>query len=79
MGEMNIKVDDERLLEGLSEMAKAHNRSLEMEILGVLQKAVEERNKRLELIRTAERIAAMTPTDRKQTDSVLMIREDRDR
>jgi hypothetical protein len=79
MGEMNIKLDDQHLLEGLSEMAKAHNRSIETEVIELLQKAVKERSRGLERIRTAERIAAMTPPDRKQTDSVLMIREDRDR
>lgn len=79
MGEMNIRISDERLLQGLSEMAKAHNRPLEVEVFELLQTAVNERTRRLELVRTAERITAKTPKDRKQTDSVLMIREDRNR
>lgn len=78
MGDVTIKLEDAMLLAALSEMAKAHNQTLELEVHQVLEKAVAERHKRLELLRRARAISAMTPKGVTQTDSVRLIREIRD-
>jgi plasmid stability protein len=78
MGELNIKGIDEAVLEGLAEMAKAHDRSVEAEAAELLKTATERRRHNLALLREAERISAMTPEGRVQADSTLSIREDRD-
>ncbi len=79
MGELTIRLDDTELLDALGELAKMHNCSIEEEINNLLQKAVRERAKRLDFVRRAEAITAMTPRGVRQTDSTLLIREDRDR
>ena len=79
MGDVTIKLKDATLLAALTEMAKADNQTLESEVETLLSKAVEERSRRLSLLRRAEEIAAMTPKGVVQTDSTLLIREDRDR
>ncbi|MBL8580641.1 MAG: hypothetical protein JNL61_00250 [Rhizobiaceae bacterium] len=79
MGDIMIKLEDATLLEALSEMAKANNRSVESEVRQLLTKAVDERHKRLEFYRRAQAISAMTPKGVVQTDSTLLIRADRDR
>ncbi len=42
MGELTIKLDDVRLLEALTEMASVHRHPIEAEVLGLLEKAVQE-------------------------------------
>jgi hypothetical protein len=76
MGSILVKIEDASLA-ALSELAIAHNHSLELEIHEVLETAVAERLKRLEFFRRAQEISALTPKDRVQTDSI--IREERDR
>jgi hypothetical protein len=78
MGSILVKIEDASLA-ALSELAIAHNHSLELEIHEVLETAVAERLKRLEFFRRAQEISALTPKDRVQTDSTLIIREERDR
>jgi hypothetical protein len=78
MGELTIRLDDTELLDALGELAKMHNCSIEEEINNLLQKAVRERA-RLDFVRRVEAITAMTPRGVRQTDSTLLIREDRDR
>lgn len=78
MGSILINIEDASLA-ALSELAQAHNQSLELEIHEVLEAAVAARLKRLEFFRRAQEISAMTPKDQVQTDSTLLIREDRDR
>ena len=79
MGDVVIKLEDATVLAALSEMAKAHNQTLESEIQHLLQKAVKDRAWRLDLLRRAQTITDMTPKSVAQTDSTLLIREDRDR
>jgi len=76
MGEMRIRIE-EGLLAKLEDLAEAHNRSLEEEIntrlsasVGIAQETLYE---------AAVRISAMTPKGVKQTDSVEILRELRDR
>lgn len=77
MGEMNIRIED-GLRTRLEESARTHNRSLDEEVSLLLKKGLE-MPERESLYDAARRIAAMTPKGVKQTDSVEMLREDRDR
>ena len=54
-------------------------RSLEAELRHVLTQAADQHERMAAFRRDAARIRAMTPKDRPQTDSTLLIREDRDR
>jgi len=78
MASVTIRNLDEAIVKELKQQAKAHNRSLEAELREILANAVQMRQHRREFRARADRIAAMTP-DVPQTDSVLLIREDRDR
>jgi hypothetical protein len=78
MGELTIKLDDAKLIEALTNMAKVRRHSLDDEINEVLRRAVEEHERRMELVRQADAIAAMTPKGVVQTDSVEIIREMRE-
>ena len=53
-------------------------RMAEAKLVGLLESAVKEHARRLELVRRADEIAAMTPEGVKQTDSVDLIRQMRD-
>jgi plasmid stability protein len=78
MGEMNIRINDDNLIERLSGLARAHNRSPESEALEILIHGVGAIDK-FDRLANAQRISAMTPKGVKQTDSVELIRQDRDR
>jgi VIT1/CCC1 family predicted Fe2+/Mn2+ transporter len=68
---------DGELLERLTDLAKARNVSVEDQIVTLLGAALP---RSANLLRArAEAIAAMTPKGVKQTDSTILIREDRDR
>jgi plasmid stability protein len=73
----NIAVDDETMRK-LQADARKHGRSIEAEAAEWL-KLGSSRLSRAEIIARFEAIAAMTPKDVKQTDSSVLIREDRDR
>jgi plasmid stability protein len=77
MANVTIRNLDDVVVEKLKVRAKTHHRSLEAELREILSAAVRRASKE-ELLAEAERIAAMTP-DVPQTDSTLLIREDRDR
>jgi plasmid stability protein len=80
MGEMRIKID-ETLLTRIEGLAKAHNRSIDEEVIAILTAgtlASPPRTKET-LYEAAVRIAAMTPKDRPMIDSVDILREERDR
>jgi hypothetical protein len=70
-------IDDE-LLTSLTKRANARKIPIEKEILNLLRESVIE-PVHMTLRERAEAIAAMTPKGVKQTDSTLLIREDRDR
>ncbi len=77
MANVTIRNLDDGVVERLKAQAKSHHRSLEAELREILSAAVR-RASREELLAEAKRIAAMT-LDVPQTDSALLIREDRDR
>ena len=72
-----IAVDDATLAR-LKENAERHGRSLAEEAAAALRIQVQ-RLSRDEFVRRADEIAAMTPRTIKQTDSAILLREDRDR
>ena len=78
MGEMTIKLEDASLLQKLQEMASAHGNSLEAEVHLLLAGAVARYDDRLDRVRRAREIRAMTPRGVKQTDSVEIIRRMRE-
>ena len=79
MANLTIRNVDDEVVEALKAKAKAHNRSLEAEIRQILADQVRRPSWRgAELRALAEKIAAMTPNV-PQTDSVELLREDRDR
>jgi hypothetical protein len=78
MGELNILIKDDRMLVRISELAREHNRSPDLEALELISAALDAA-KPFDRLADAQRISAMTPKGVKQTDSVLLIRQDRDR
>ena len=79
MATLTIRNVDDDIVEALKARAKSHNRSLESEIRQILVDQVRRPSWRgAELLERAKRIAAMTPNV-PQTDSVELLREDRDR
>jgi plasmid stability protein len=80
MGEMRIRID-ETLLTRIESLAKAHNRSIDEEVIAILTAGAPASPPRTNetLYQAAVRIAAMTPKDRPQIDSVDILREERDR
>jgi plasmid stability protein len=77
MGDMSIRIEDE-LRTKIEDLARINGRSLEDEIATLLRKAVQiERPETA--YEAAVRISAMTPKGVKQTDSLTLLREDRDR
>jgi plasmid stability protein len=78
MNAINIRIEDEALVTKLSLLADAHNRTIQAEAVDIIRSALAEET-RLNRREIADRIAAMTPKGRVQTDSTVLIREDRDR
>ena len=76
MANLTIRNLDDAVVERLKARAKAHNRSLEAEVRTILEITARTADREA-FIREARRIAAMTPNV-PQTDSTLLIREDRD-
>ncbi len=78
MASVTIRNLDDDVVVALKQRAKANNRSLEAELRVVLVRAVRGYDAE-EFLALADRIRAMTPKDRPQTDSVKLLREDRRR
>ena len=78
MGELTIKIGDADALQVLSELASMRGHPVEAEAQELLLQAVKECARRLELVRRADEIAAMTPKGVPQTDSVILVREGRE-
>ena len=76
MANLTIRNLDDAVVERLKLRAKAHNRSLEAEVRTILESTVRVADRKA-FIQEAKRIAAMTP-DVPQTDSTILVREDRD-
>jgi hypothetical protein len=69
---------DSATLARLNENARLHGRTVEQEAAEALRVATGTLT-RAEIVARLEAVAAMTPKGVKQTDSTLLIREDRDR
>ena len=78
MATVTIRNLDESTVEALKAQAQANNRSLEAELRDVLTDVAARSRRQLWFYEEAERIAAMT-LDVPQTDSVDLLREDRER
>ena len=79
MANVTIRNLDDEVVETLKAQAKAHNRSLEAELRQLLTEAAQLWKSREAFRKDTERIRKMTPKDRIQTDSVELLRGDRDR
>ncbi len=78
MANLRIRNLDENVVAALKQRAKAHHRSLEAEVRDILTRAVHPASKSVDLRALAEQIARFTPPV-PQTDSAILVREDRDR
>lgn len=78
MANVTLTGIDDHLLQALSDLAQKRRVSLESQIELALMEGYQQSRTRY-LLETADRIAAMTPKDVVQTDSTILIREDRDR
>jgi len=78
MANVTIRNLDDGVVERLKSKAKDNGRSLEAELREILSTEARRASTK-EWLAEADRIAAMTPKDRPQTDSTILIREDRDR
>ena len=78
MGTVTIRNLDDRVIDAFKAQAKANERSLEAELRYVLSQEVNHRLRMTEFRERTARIARAT-ADVPQTDSVELIRQDRDR
>jgi len=67
------------LLEKIEAMAATSSISVEKQVEILLEDGIVRWGDRQDLVAELDRIAAMTPKDVVQTDSVLLVREERDR
>ena len=77
MATLTMRNLDQVVVDRLKALAKANNRSLEAEARTILEGRVPVID-RAALRDHVDRIAAMAPKNVKQTDSTILIREDRD-
>ena len=78
MGNLTVRNLDDRVINELKAEAKVNGRSLEGELRYVLTQLVD-RRKRIADFRERTRQLVARTTDTPQTDSVALLREDRDR
>ncbi len=78
MGNLTIRNLDDAVIDRLKAQARANERSLEGEVRYVLTREVSDYLRLVEFQAEADALAA-TIDGEKQTDSSLLIREDRDR
>jgi plasmid stability protein len=76
MRELKVNLD-EKLLQRIHRLAKTNGRSFDQEVEAILRKAVPEEEPEFDRLSDARRIAAMTPKDRVQTDSTILVRQER--
>lgn len=70
---------DRDTLDALSRQAEAHGKSVDQEAADIVrQSVVRRRTEDIDFVAWSRRIRAMTPKGVPQTDSVQLIREDRD-
>ncbi len=78
MGNLTVRNLDDNVIARLKERARANHRSLEAEVRWRLTRSVTDRARVTAFFARARRLAAAT-RGTPQTDSTLLIREDRDR
>lgn len=78
MATVTIRDLDDKIVAKLKARAKSNHRSLEAELRELLSSSVKEQERRQRFLAKVDRIASMTPKVA-QTDSVLLLREDRRR
>ena len=78
MASITIRNLDPKLIEKLKMQAKAAGRSLQAELRDILNRSISIARPHHAFLARADRIAAMTPKV-PQTDSAILLREDRDR
>jgi len=78
MGTVTIRNLDDKVIKRLKVRAKNHRRSLEAELRDLLSHAAQQ-PLIVDALAEADRIAALTPKGVKQTDSLILLREDRSR
>ena len=78
MGNLTVRNLDDWVIEGLKAEATTNERSLEGEVRHVLTQRVGRRKRIADFRERTRQIAAMT-ADTPQTDSLTLLREDRDR
>ncbi len=78
MANLSIRNLDEAVVAALKQRAKDHHRSLEAEIREILAQAAQAPSPAVDLRALAEQIARLT-LQVPQTDSAILVREDRDR
>jgi antitoxin FitA len=76
MSQILVRDLDPETVEELKEMAKLNHRSLQAEVKSMLETAAMQRRRRLEFLEMAREIRERSP--KQTTDSVDLIREDRD-
>lgn len=78
MANVTIRNLDDEVVETLKRRAAKNNRSFEAEMREILSNAASIQRRKNSFLDRARRISDMTP-DVPQTDSALLVREDRDR
>ena len=78
MGNLTIRNLDDRIIEQLKVQAKQNHRSLEGEVRHLLSQQVDRRARIVDFRERTGKLASLTIGTR-QTDSVKLLREDRDR
>lgn len=79
MSDLILHEIDDATLSRLTELARANKQTVETVARELLDSALQKQSRREWRVRTAERIAAMTPEGVTPTNSVILLREDRDR
>lgn len=79
MATLTLHDIDDRIVDALKDRAEANSRTVEAEAEELLSQAIKVPLGRADKWAEVRRIAAMTPKGVPQTDSVIMLREDRER
>jgi len=79
MNAITIGKLSDRALQIIAERARAHHTTIEDEVAEIVELALLAPQKPDWRLESANRIAAMTPSNIRQSDSTLLVREDRDR
>ena len=78
MGEILVRLSDGDLVRQIEKLARQRNVSPESEATDLIRQAVQQQLRKSYLLENAKRIAAMTPKNVEQTDSVKLVREIRE-